>query len=108
MGIIITLGILAFIAACVAANADDDSNVFYKQQWYNDAAKEFGEDYYYPPSTHRSIMNSSGTVIRNSQHYRPVRSSTYSSAFDKLTPWFIDTKAVYNGGCEKLLERKFN
>ena len=107
MGIIIALGVL-FIICIVATNSTDNENACYYQQWYNDASKEFGEDYYYPPATHRSIMNSSGTVIRNSQHYRPVRSSTYSPIFDKLTPWFIETKAVYNGGCEKFLERNFN
>ena len=106
MGAIIALGVLA-VVCLVAACQDDDSNAFYNQKWYIDAAKEFGDDYYYPPATHRSIMNSAGTVIRNSQHYRPVRSSTYS-ATTELVPWFIETKAVYCGGHEKFLERRFN
>lgn len=108
------VGLISILTGALLAIAfvptlfEDDDKVYYNQKWYKDAAEEFGEDYYYPPATHRSIMNSAGTVIRNSQHYLPVRSSTYSATETNLTPWFVETKAVHNGGYEKFLERTFN
>ena len=99
-------GVLLAIAL-VPTLFEDDDKVCYNQKWYKDAAKEFGEDYYYPPSTHRTCMNSKGTHIRTSQHYRPVRSSTYYHTFEELTPWFVEVKACWGGGNEKLLDRYF-
>ena len=98
-----------FLAAVFLSTLfEDDSNVCYDQKWYKDAAKEFGEDHYYPPSTHRTCMNSKGTHIRTSQHYRPVRGSTYYHTSEELIPWFVEVKACWGGGNEKLLERTFN
>jgi len=85
----------------------EKDNSCYNQQWYKDAKNKFGEDYYYPPSTHTTCMNSEGLHIRTSQHYKPVRHSIYSPAFDKLIPWFVEIKICYDGGCEKVVNRYF-
>ena len=100
------LGMLLLISIVGAASThNENSKRCFYQQWYHDACKKFGEDYTYPTSTCRNIMQADGTIIREETHYRPVRYST-STYFDKRTKWFLETLRV-DGGRDQFIERKF-
>ena len=82
------------------------SNRCFDQDWYHNACKQFGDDYYYPISTCRSIMQADGTIIREEKHYKPYRYSTFDCFTDKLEPWFMEILRV-DGGRNQFLDRRF-
>jgi len=101
--VIVIICIVLFI--CFIVSTPETSKHCYYQSFYKKASEKFGEDYYYPLPTCRSIMQSDGTIIREKTHYKPVCHSTYSP-FDKLEPWFLEIFRV-DGGRNQFLERKF-
>ena len=99
--------VLIFIVACICAHQEHqlDSRRCFYQQWYLDACKKFGDDYRYPMSSCRSIMQVDGTIVREETHYKPVRYSTHCIG-DRNEKWFLEILRV-DGGRNKFLERKF-
>ena len=109
IGIYIIIGFIlfvSFIAFCqYISEKDMEKNAFYNQKWYNDACKKFGDDYYYPPARHSSWITKSGTIIKQSCHFKPVRNSTYYPSCTPLIPWFTEIKVCYGGGIERVIRR---
>ncbi len=89
---------IIFISACCAAYQEQERSLrcFY-QPFYKKAAEKFGEDYYYPQSSCRSILQINGTIIREETHYKPVRHSTFDCFTDKKELWFIEVLRVDDG-----------
>jgi hypothetical protein len=89
------------------ASLPEKKHPIYDSEWYHKASEKFGEDYYYPPSSCRSIMQSNGVIIRERQHYKPVRHSNYSPTFTKLERWF-KSSCIMEDGRERHLELNFS
>ena len=106
----IAIGIISYLVisliGVILTYTPFPSNRCFDQQWYKDAILEFGEDYTYPQSTCRSIMQANGAVIREEKHYKPYRYSTYDCFTDKLEPWFLEILRV-DDGRNQFIDRKF-
>ena len=104
IGIIICL--VASLVGVIITHYPYSSNRCFDQDWYKNACKEFGEDYTYPQSTYRSIIQANGVIIREEKHYKPYRHSTFDRFTDKLEPWFIEMLRV-DDGRNQFLDREF-
>ncbi len=106
----IVIGIIIYLVVSligvIITHTPYPSNRCFDQQWYKNACKEFGEDYTYPQSTIRSIMQANGTIIREERHYKPYRYSTFDRFTDKLEPWFLEILRV-DDGRNQFIDREF-
>ena len=87
---ILLIIVICIIVNCIVANTKSRYKTCYDQEWYKRAADKFGEDYYYPPSSSRGDLQSSGDILKYVRHYKPVRHSIYYPSTAILEPWFIE------------------